>query len=130
MQMNQWFLAPCDKYPAELANSEDNYPMLLAYLNYPNTKISVHRDPSCRSIGKMNKAKQRWVRINLASISDELRKFKQKQYTFAANPSANDMWIEIDFGDTDYEIATLQHVQRLIGQHYLPFRRIEVETHC
>lgn len=104
--------------------------MLRAYVNYPNPKVSVHRDPSCGAIQKMAKPRQRVVRIDPQSISAELQHFRAKHYTFAANPAGNDMWLEADFGDTDFEAAVIAYVHRLIGKHYSPLARVAIEEHC
>ncbi len=104
--------------------------MLMAYVNYPNPKVSVHHDPSCGSIQKMGKQGQRLVRIDPATISVELGRFSSKEHTFAANPAGNDMWLEIDFGDADFETAVLGYVHRLIGRHYSPLARVGIENHC
>ncbi len=104
--------------------------MLKVYVNYPNPKVSVHHNPSCGAIQKRGKPDQRLVRINPRTISAELERFSSKGYTFAANPVGNDMWLEIDFSDADFEAAVLGYVHRLIGRHYSPLATVEVENHC
>ena len=104
--------------------------MLKAYVNYPNPKVSVHHDSSCRVIQKNAKPGQRFVRIDIASISAELRRFDVKEYTFAANFAENDMWLEADFGDVAFEAAVIAHVHHIISRHYAPFENVAVETHC
>jgi hypothetical protein len=49
--------------------------MLKVYVNYPNTRVSVHRSLSRQQIEKMAKPFQRVVRSNAESISTELRRF-------------------------------------------------------
>ncbi len=104
--------------------------MLKVYVNYPNPKVSVHHDPLCGAIQKMGKPDQRLVRIAPETISAELGRFSRKEYTFAANPAGNDMWLEIDFGDAAFEAAVLSYIHRLIGGHYSPLARVEIENHC
>jgi hypothetical protein len=104
--------------------------MIKAYVNYPNPHITVHQDLSCEEIQKMNKPDQRYVRINIATISVELEMFDNKEYIFAAHPGANDMWLEIDFSDSEFENAVLEYIRRSIGRHYSPFSRVVVESHC
>lgn len=104
--------------------------MLKAYVNYPNPHITAHRDLSCGSIQKMRKPDQRYVRIYIATISAELKRFSNKEYTFAAHSGANDMWIEIDFDDPDFETAVLEHIRRSTGRYYSPFSNIAVDYHC
>ncbi len=104
--------------------------MIKAYVNYPNPHITVHQAPSCGNIQKMRKDGQRYIRINLLTISGELSKFSNKEYIFAAHPGANDMWLEIDFEILDFEIAVLNYIGILIGRHYSPFTNITIEKHC
>jgi hypothetical protein len=100
------------------------------YINYPNPKVSVHRDPSCGSIQKMGKSDQRLVLINRTTISAALQRFAAKDYAFAANPAGNDMWLQIDFGEESFEGAVLRYVQHLIAKHYSPLAKVEIHNHC
>jgi hypothetical protein len=104
--------------------------MLIAYVNYPNPKVSVHHDPSCAEIQKMAKAGQRRVRIDPKTISAELHRFKAKEYAFAATAARNDMWLEVDFGGADFEAAVIAYVHRLIGEHYPPLAKVAIGSHC
>jgi len=104
--------------------------MLKAYVNYPNPKVTVHHDPSCAAIQKMAKLSQRLVRINPKTISDELQRFKAKEYAFAANAAGNDMWIEADFGDANFETSVIAYVHHLIGEHYPPLAKVAIGKHC
>lgn len=104
--------------------------MLHAYFNYPNPHVSVHRRAGCPEIGKAMKVGQRRIRIDRASITGELQQFAAKAYTFAAERSTNDLWLEVDFGDPTFEFAVVQHVLHLIGTHYKPFAAVKVDTHC
>ena len=104
--------------------------MLFAYLNYPEPDVVRHGDPTCQEIRKHAKAGQRLVRIGVRSISDELLKFATGQYAFGSRPANNDMWIQIDFGDTDFEEAVLQFTLHLVCQRYSRFAGIDVRRHC
>jgi hypothetical protein len=103
--------------------------MLKVYVNYPNPKLTVHQNPSCGAIQKMAKSGQRLVRIDAAAISAELQRFMGKGYTFAANPAENDMWLEVEFADAQFEAAVVAFVHRLIGGQYPPLARAIVHTH-
>jgi hypothetical protein len=84
--------------------------MLQAYLNYPNPKVRIHRQQHCGEIGKMKKAGQRNLVIDVRSISSELQNFASKAHRFAADALYNDMWLTVDF--------------------YAPFGAVAVEHHC
>jgi len=104
--------------------------MLKVYLNYPNSRVSVHHDPCCSTIQIMGKPDQRYIRMNITNIRHELQKFKDKQYQFKPESAFNDMWLEIDFQDEEFEMAVAGYVHRLLGQHYKPFSDSHLTTHC
>lgn len=100
------------------------------YVNYPNSRVSVHTDPSCSYYRMMRKPEQRFVRIDPVTISEELQKFIHKRYTFASRPDSNDMWLEINFRDQEFEWAILQYVHRQLGNYYKPFLGVQIKKHC
>lgn len=102
--------------------------MLLIYLNYPNSWISIHRDVQCSRIQPHQKDDQRLASLNLGSIADELRKFVDKDYAFGSSANINDMWLNIDFSDDEFELAVAYYVHRLLSIHYKPFRDAELNT--
>lgn len=104
--------------------------MLRIYVNYPNPRVTVHADPSCGYVRMMDKPQQRVVRIDPSTISVEIQRFIGKQYTFASQPDSNDMWLEIDFNDREFEEAVLWYVHRCLGRHYKPLRDSQIKTHC
>jgi len=104
--------------------------MLKAYLNYPNPRVTTHRNPSCGEVRKMAKQNQRSVLINTQTISTQLQAFAAKQYKFSPTAKQNDMWIRVDFGDPVFEDAILAYVHRLIGKHYSRLASASIERHC
>ena len=104
--------------------------MLMVYMNYPAPRITVHHDLTCGAIQKMAKTGQRRVRIAPETITVEFARFSRKEYTFAANQDENDMWLEIDFDDAEFERAVLKYIHCLIGANYTPLARVEIATHC
>lgn len=111
--------------------------MLKVYLNSPGKRVTVHRDPYCSDIQKMCKSPQRYIPINITNIHHELQKFKNKQYPFQAKPASfngiwlkNDMWLEIDFQDEEFEMAVAGYIHRLLGQYYTRFSDSHLITHC
>ena len=57
-------------------------------------------------------------------------KFQDKQYEFASKAGWNDLWLEIDLQDEEFEDAVAHYVQRLLGAHYKPFADAPVTVHC
>jgi len=104
--------------------------MLKAYINYPNPHITLHGGGGCGSVQQQRKSGQRVVRLDVGSLSTELNRFVKKEYRFGADPETNDMWLELNFGDSAFEKAVVEYVRTLLSQHYTPFARIKVDQHC
>ncbi len=103
--------------------------MIQVYFNYPTSHVTIHREGDCQSIRSQGKVGQRITRINSSTISSELAKFEGNGYSFQATPSANDMWVEIDFGDPEFERAVASHIYKLLGK-YKRFRESKLAVHC
>jgi ATP-dependent exoDNAse (exonuclease V) beta subunit len=104
--------------------------MLKAYINYPNPHVTAHYDPNCANVQAQRKTNQRYCRINPATITTELANFRTQKYTFASYAEKNDMWLEINFQDQDFELAVLEHVCRMLGRHYRPLAGLKPSRHC
>ena len=104
--------------------------MMKVYVNYPEPKFSIHRNSLCAEVCKMKKAGQRHILIGIDSVSIELSRFANKKYTFNSNAGSNDMWLDIEFDDADFEMSVLEYVHRLIGKHYAPLGKAKLTTHC
>ena len=104
--------------------------MLTVYVNYPNPHLTIHHDPNCNSIQAMQKQGQRKRKIDGESISSELQAFRKGEYRFASKQAINDMWIEVDFQDEEFETAVVAYVHRLLAQRYRPFSNALVKVHC
>jgi hypothetical protein len=104
--------------------------MLKGYLNYPNKQVTAHQAASCSEVKKMKKVNQRSIRIDSNTISNEINQFAQRAYRFGSDETVNDMWLEIDFGDWDFELAVFDFIHRLLSKRYKPFRDAVRVQHC
>ena len=43
---------------------------------------------------------------------------------------ANDMWVDIDFSDVEFEAAVAEYIKRLLSQRYPGWGGSEIEWHC
>ncbi|HEX8684389.1 MAG TPA: hypothetical protein VF707_18885 [Ardenticatenaceae bacterium] len=103
---------------------------MFVYINYPNPHITIHKNRYCGRIQQGGKPKQRFVKLNVDNMSQELQKFERKEYPFRAAAGFNDIWLEIDLQNEPLEIAVVQKLQQLLGQHYKPLRNCPIRTHC
>ena len=103
--------------------------MLQVYLNYPNSRISIHNNAACGTIKQMRKPDQREVKIDLGSLTTELAAFKS-EYSFASEASHNDMWVTVEMQDQSFETSIIAYVKKLLGARYKRFRDAGIEEHC
>lgn len=89
--------------------------MMKAYVNYPNPHVTIHNDITCGEIQKQSKPNQRVVTLSPATVFGELQKFASGQYGFSANSGSNDLWLEVDLGNTALEKAVVNFVVWLLG---------------
>lgn len=104
--------------------------MISAYINYPNSHITIHANGGCSTIQQQHKQAQRNVVLNLSTLSSELERFSGKFYKFGADQSTNDMWLTVDFSDATFERAVIEYVRKLLTSHYVPFTRVNINEHC
>ena len=103
--------------------------MLQAYLNYPNSRVSIHGDAECREIEKMQKPEQRRVNIDRQSVERELARFKEA-HDFASTAPLNDMWVIVDLGSEHEEQRVLERIKAALDARYVPFRHASLKRHC
>ena len=105
--------------------------MIKTYINYPREEphITLHNDVACKTVGQHHKKGQRIVQLDIASLSIELKHFKSKHYRFASDSRINDMLLEIDFSDQDFECAVVKYIKRLLTKHYKRFGRYDIKQH-
>jgi hypothetical protein len=103
--------------------------MTKTYINYPVPHIRSYSNSDSAQIGKHNKVDQRHIKIDFGTLSTELNRFSNGYYRFAAKSGLNDMWLEIDLNDSQFEGDVLRFIQRQIGQRYTPLSsdRIQIE---
>jgi hypothetical protein len=104
--------------------------VLRAYLNYPNAKVSVHGDLACGHIEQAHKLEQRSISLRHGTLGAELARFVGGEHQFASHSGANDMWLDVEFGDPEFEEAMVRHIHRLLAARYKPFQNCVVERHC
>ena len=96
--------------------------MLIAYYNYPNAAVTIHADPRCGHIRSRQKEKQRSISISLGTLSRELGHVVNKEYQFGATAEINDMWVQVETGDRDFDRAVVDLIRSILGKRYKRFR--------
>lgn len=100
--------------------------MITAYINYPNPHIRIHPE-TCSHIQQAKKPGQRFIRLELANLSDELAQFAGHRHAFSSTSDLNDMWLQVELNDLELEKAALGFVARRLGERYAPFRNVKVD---
>jgi len=99
-------------------------------MNYPTKRVMVHADPDCTYFRRPETPGHRLVKVNALTITEELQNFRRKAYSFASTAEKNSLWLEVDFGDREFEIVVVDHIRGLLAEHYTPFASAEVRFHC
>ena len=89
--------------------------MLSVYMNSPNQRVSVHRDPNCIKIPKQHKPYQRVIHIDSTNVESELQKLRNKELTFAATRGLNGVWFYINLDNTSLEENLVKTIHEILG---------------
>jgi len=101
-----------------------------AYLNYPNSHITIHTDNSCGQIHMHHKKGQRRVNVNAVTLRFVLSDFLNNKYIFKAEKEYNDLWLDVSLNTPEQETGLVHVIQAIIGQRYAPFSDAPVKEHC
>ena len=104
--------------------------MTRAYVNYPNAKVRLHGKAGCGHVQQARKTGQRLVTVDLGSLSAELARFAQRQHAFGSSSVNNDMWIEVNVGDAEFERAVVAFIHRSLANRYQRLAAAVEEIHC
>jgi hypothetical protein len=104
--------------------------MLRVYVNSPASTVTIHKDPRCIYWPRADSPGARVIHLREATLSAELQLCREKEYRFAAQSGMNDIWLDVDFADPEFELATVKHVKLLLGKHYKRLREAPVRVHC
>ena len=104
--------------------------MLITYFNYPNSRISAHRDPNCPWIQPMNKEGQRTIHINTDNLKSVLSSLECKEVRFASKAELDDLWVFIDLDDSAEEESLLKYIHNIFSIFYKPLNNADIEIHC
>lgn len=100
--------------------------MLTVYFNYPESRISIHRNSDCNEIKKREKTNQREVHIDSNNMDAELERFKR--YPFASVAEINDMWVMVNLDGEASEMKIINKIKQILGR-YKPFDDAKIEWH-
>ena len=106
--------------------------MIYAFINSPNPHITIHRDPGCRYIHRqtVEPVHRREMNIHLENLTDSLLKFKNKEIDFRAEAGWNSLWLKVDLGDFDFEMAVVNRIMKYLGERYTPLAKLTPNIHC
>ena len=68
------------------------------------------------------KSNRRMIRISTDSFSDAMRPFLVGEVPFAFTSELNDLWLDLDFDDLEFEKSLAEHIQRLLARRYSPLK--------
>jgi hypothetical protein len=101
-----------------------------AYFNYPNSSITIHREPGCPRIRMTHKPGQRQFDVTKETVSSVVAQFTGCDVTFASTPGRNDLWLKVKLNGEDEDVRFVDAIKALLGKRYSRFRDVQVVTHC
>jgi hypothetical protein len=105
--------------------------MIYAYINYPVPHMTIHKTPACGMIHREGyPTDRREVLINQRNVPQVLQAFSNNEYRFAAQRRFNGIWLKIDLGDQESEIATANRIFSILSAQYPPFKGKIPKIHC
>jgi hypothetical protein len=104
--------------------------MIYACIDYPTSHVTIHRDPDCRYVEESAWARRRKVRLDANTFSTEIKRLAQGAYRLGSGSGGDTLWLEIQFGDQEFELATALFVKKLLGRRYKPIREARVTVCC
>jgi len=97
--------------------------MIKVYINYPNSDFSIYEiDLNHSNIQKNKKQNQRKLIIDSSNFTEEILTFNTK-YKFSANDAENDMWLDIDTGDSIFDKNIAFEILKQLAMIYVPFQK-------
>lgn len=67
--------------------------------------------------------------VHVGSLSEELARFQRDEHRFGSSADANDMWLEIQSADSDFDLAILKFIHGILAKRYKPFSAARLD-HC
>lgn len=101
------------------------------YINYPGSRITMHRDADCRAVRKHHKKDQRIVSVTPQTVEKVLSDFTGNMtYNFSASKALNDLWLDIALRTPEEEESFVHTIKALLSRHYTPFEHVVIHEHC
>ena len=104
--------------------------MIKAYINYNEPSITIHTNPLCDKANVGPEEQIRHIMLSPDFLSKEHDRFKNNKHHFTDEPNMGDMWLIFDFQDTEFEIALLNYLKKLIGRNNNKIKNCKTREHC
>ena len=103
--------------------------LIKAYINYPHRYMELHADSTCSEIGKMGKIAQRQEEVTPQSFAATCDKLANKNFRLGSDASINDLWLFVNFNDSDFEEAAARYLYRSLAKRYEPLQDGLIKKH-
>ncbi len=92
--------------------------MIMAYFNYPEKHITIHRNPNCGSVLQQKKLNPRVVSVTPATLGKVLADFAANKVDFGSTNLINDLWLEISLNTLTQEESVVHVVHAFLSRRY------------
>lgn len=100
--------------------------MISVYINYPNKVFSLAHDVSAAERWRHPDSKHRVEPVNFDTLGSFISKLQSGDIKFLPQADFNDLYIEVDFGEDEFDLQVVLYIKRVLGARYKPFRDAEV----
>jgi hypothetical protein len=100
--------------------------MTSIYIDYPMREFCIRTGVSSAERFRHDKPNRRVVRLTSETFSQEIKPFLDRQVAFAASAELNDLWLDLHFGDEEFEKSVGLFVKRILGQRYRPIAEAQI----
>lgn len=106
--------------PGTNRKPKGKHSMTSIYIDYPVPHFSLRRDQRSEDRYRRAKENRRLVEFTPETFSAAIAPFVNGEVRFASEAALNDLWLDLDFGDYEFEEAIGRYIQRLLGKRYRP----------
>ncbi len=100
------------------------------YVNYPNSRITIHRQYDCGAVQPHQTPDHRIMTVTDNTLGEVLTKFINREIDFAAQAGLNGLWLDLNLPTDDQERSLIIIIHALLGQRYRRLANAAFIQHC
>ena len=99
--------------------------MTSIYIDYPDPHFAARVGVTAAERFRHGDIQRRVIRITPQTFSEDVRPFLVREVPFGASSGLNDLYLELDFDNVEFEAAIGKYLQAILGERYRPLATAE-----